>query len=370
MEIAVASGFRVVAIDAFADEETAACCDQVLTSHIDHLGFEPESLISRLRQMDLCQFCGVVYGSGFEARPQLLGALAAMLPMVGNPPHVVEQVKSSALFEAMRRLQISYPATYFSAPPTTEGMLTKIRGGCGGTHITETAHGMHLSYADCYFQERVDGTSVSILFLATVFGIEVIGFNEQWLSPDVTMPYRYGGAVGHADLSGDVKAQLVSAAEKLASAFGLRGLNSLDAIVQLNEDSKQVLVLEINPRLSASIDLYAEAQQNLFVRHVEACSAFEKAECVRLADVKRAPIVEPMPMSKAHAIVYANRDVQLASDLSWPEWVKDRPLVRGARLLIQSGHPLCTVIAVASQAASAKDLAQHRAQQILALMPS
>ncbi len=361
-------------IDAFADADTAACCSQLLTAPVDQWGFEPRPLIALINKLDLSQCCGVVYGSGFEARPNLLADLAALLPIIGNPAQVVSQVKSSVFFERLRQLNIPHPVTYFSPLSLPQEVLVKAIGGSGGSHIRhktgarDSVESVDFVDSDDYFQVCIDGTPVSLLFLASKRGIEVIGFNQQWVNPASMMPYRYGGAVGHADLSACVKAQLVSAAEKLASAFDLRGLNSLDAMVKLSNGQEQVLVLEINPRLSASIDLYAHAQQNLLMRHVSACLGFEGAGLIDVAGLIHVPAIKSQSVSKACAVVYAPRDLRIGKELSWPEWVQDRPYVTGQSVFVQSGQPLCTVHALAPSAAVAKDLAQHRVREILAMM--
>jgi predicted ATP-grasp superfamily ATP-dependent carboligase len=207
--------------------------------------------------------------------------------------------------------------------------------------------------AGFYFQREIKGVPVSLLFAADGKLARVIGFNRQLLAPSPAMPYRYGGAVGNTDLPDSIKQQLLHAAQQLTNAIGLRGLNSLDAMM----DGEQLWVLEINPRLSASFDLYQAEDLNLFELHMQACAGNSgdwfkaSAQALNLLSQK----------SKAHHVIYASYNLPLPSDLEWPEWVADRPMP-GSEILAHS--PVCTVLAEAENAESAYELIRARVKVI------
>jgi predicted ATP-grasp superfamily ATP-dependent carboligase len=125
-------------------------------------------------------------------------------------------------------------------------------------------------------------------------------------------------------------------------------------------------VLEINPRLSASFDLYEadklyEANNvalNLMNVHIQASHAAE------LLKFKAATVC------KAHAVVYAISDIVIASTFSWPAWVLDIPLLispqKEIRLL--AGEPICTVMAQAESAEKSKQLIDARLAEIQQLL--
>jgi len=126
--------------------------------------------------------------------------------------------------------------------------------------------------------------------------------------------------------------------------LALRGLNSLDFILTENE----VLVLEINPRLTATFDLY----DNLFEHHIQGCKG----------------ILMPLSAStkaKAHVIVYAAHHIRNPENFIWPDWVVDTPLDT-----VFKNQPLCTVLASAADANAAKHLAFARASQLEAQLAS
>jgi predicted ATP-grasp superfamily ATP-dependent carboligase len=237
-------------------------------------------------------------------------------------------------------------------------MVIKSIGGCGGGHIQNLDLATTTLDGTNYCQQKIEGDAVSLLFVADSLAIEPIGFNLQWLSASADAPYRYGGAAGNADFSSAVKSQLIKAANALTLAFGLRGLNSLDAIVRQNAGREQVYVLEINPRLSATLDLYTHAMSEVFEKHIRTCQGNAMTQQQKTANT----------LSKAHAIVYADQDLSVNSDIEWPKWVKDNPSSYKQTVKIESGAPVCTVIAEAATAHAAKALAQARVIDIQQLL--
>lgn len=361
VEAAVKAGFAVTAIDAFADAQTTALAEKSFAVQYGQNGFDAESLIAALDALDTGRFIGFAYGSGFEAQPALLARLAERLPLIGNSPELVAAIKNPArFFAALEQLHIPYPRVSDSiAGSDADDYLLKLVGGTGGTHIRPANARQILPAAQYYYQQKIVGSPLSILFLADKQAIAVIGFNEQWLHPSADAPYRYGGAVSHTPLPQAVKAQLVDAAQKLTHSFGLVGLNSLDAIVTADN---RVFVLEINPRLSATVDLYHYAQPDLLRWHVQVC--------LRVSNLNPQPADTQSHYSHAHAIVYATQAMMLTEPLPWPEWVVDTPSVDQLPLKISAGDPVCTVIAEAEHAAAAKKLAQCRVAIVENLLQS
>jgi predicted ATP-grasp superfamily ATP-dependent carboligase len=362
VEAAVRAGYTVTAIDAFADAETAALAKKSIALAYDRLGFDADALMAAINDLDLSHFDGFVYGSGFEAQPELLDKVAAKLPLIGNAAATVAALKTPArFFAALQQLNINYPDVTDSLPQDhANDFLLKFAGGSGGTHISAAKSQNVLLESKYYYQKKIDGLSVSLLFLANKHDVEIVGFNEQWVSPTVDAPYRYGGAVSHVMLPDHIKTLLSDAAKKLTSKFGLLGLNSLDAIV--DAENSQISVLEINPRLSATVALYNAEQQNLLERHIKACSGNHdlNQKAVHKLDLK----------CKAHAIVYAAEDIELSAAILWPDWVADKPLLNQKAMKISATEPICTVLAYADSAATAKKLAQSRVEIVENLLQS
>ena len=328
-------------------------------------GFDAEALLNALDGLDLSQFAGVAYGSGFEAQPELLANISAKLPLIGNSAGTVAAVKTPAVFfAALQRLNINYPGVCHAFPNEhVNDYLLKLAGGSGGAHIRSASSHESVLADHYYYQQKIDGQPVSLLFLANKHDIEVIGFNEQWLDPAADAPYRYGGAVSNVELSTCVQQQLIDAARKLTREFSLQGLNSLDAIVEAASND-QVFVLEINPRLSATVDLYNCAKLNLLQRHVMAGLDFNSD------DLNQQDAGQLSSEFKAHAIVYAADEIALAAQFLWPHWVTDTPLLGENVVTISAGAPVCTVCAHADSAEAAKKMAQSRLKLIQNLLQS
>src|SRR5262245_46063356 len=161
---------------------------------------------------------GLVYGSGFEDRPELLRLIARRWPLLGTGAATVARLKSPEdFFATIDRLGIAHPPTQ-SEPPARGGRwLVKKRGGAGGGHIAPSRFAK--ARADIYFQEHAAGRAVSALFVANGGEARVLGFSEQWTSPLRSRRWRYGGAVCPANLSPSLARKMTATVKKLARAY-------------------------------------------------------------------------------------------------------------------------------------------------------
>jgi predicted ATP-grasp superfamily ATP-dependent carboligase len=354
VEAAKQAGYAVTAIDGFADKQTVELADKTIVVGFDHNGFEADALLGAIQKLDASQYLGFVYGSGLDAQPELLEKIASVIPLIGNSAACVKAVKTaSSFFSTLTQCNVAYPQVVDSLIGRhADGYLSKFAGGCGGTHIKLVSKDDELA-VNHYYQQHVDGRSVSLLFLANGMQVEVVGFNEQWISPCSEMPFRYGGAVSHLVLSPSIQQQLMEAARRLTKAFGLVGLNSLDALVQ----DDIVYVLEVNPRLSATVDLYENTESSLLSLHVQ-------AGLRQLNNVSH--FNQLAAQSKAHAIVYAPFDMIIPASFDWPDWAVDTPCHDSQEVMV--GVPICSVLAKADDADTAKQLAQTRVKMLLNLL--
>lgn len=344
VEAAVKAGYDVIAIDAFVDidvEKLAQKCFQVALVENQ---LDGNQLIAILDNLNLQHIVGFCYGAGFERHSNLLAKINKRLRVLGNPPSVIDHCKLPAKFFAIcKQLHIAFPEVAYKAPLVGKDWLAKRVGGSGGGHIKLFDDASVSLSADTYYQKRLQGMPISCLFLASKHGVDIIGVNEQWFDSSNTEPFRYGGAVSHADINPKANLRLVEYVKQLADAFDLIGINSCDAIC----DGEQVYVLEINPRLSASMDLYRN--NNLMEKHIAASLMTLEASEIALVVNKET--------SFAHQIVYATHPLKIKNDIIWPEWVRDIP---NAGNQLYEGMPVCTVIAEAETAAHAKTLVADR----------
>jgi predicted ATP-grasp superfamily ATP-dependent carboligase len=350
---AIEAGYQVTAIDGFADQQTVDLTHVAILVAYNEYGFNATALLGEIAKLDATQYLGFVYGSGFEAQPDLLEAISGTIPLIGNVSSSVKAVKTPARFFATLKLaNIAHPKTYLQ--PTMDplaGYLQKFSGGCGGTHIKIVTDKVSRFENNRYYQEKIEGQPVSLLFLACANKIAPVGFNEQWISSTTAMPFRYGGAVSQIKLNLSLQQQMIEAAKVLTQQFNLVGLNSLDGIVQ----DDIFYVLEINPRLSASFDLYAtdSVEQNLMDLHIQA--SLNHNLLLTMDIDKSVPVI---PRSKACVVIYAIEDMSISATFAWPDWVIDCPYSQDKNddIRLLAGQPICSVVAQADDAGVAKEI--------------
>jgi predicted ATP-grasp superfamily ATP-dependent carboligase len=344
-------GFVPLVADFFGDQDTIA----VAAAHVrlrDGLerGMRSDNILPALESLAARQEpAGIVYGTGFEDRPELISSIRRRWKLLGNPPEVVARAKDPlGLSKLCCGNGIAHPDISLSPPSGPHNWLRKRKGGAGGQHIRAAVNDGDARDGTFYYQRRVDGTPTSALFLAEENRALVLGFSAQWSSPASEQPFRYGGAVQPASLARTAIEAMTETVQKLAAGLSLVGLNSADFLV----DERGIQFLEINPRPGATLDIFEPVDDSLFAMHIAACGNILPA---------KAPCFE---RARASAIVYAERDIAAFPMLDWPHWAADRPAI-GSR--IARGDPLCTVFACATGAAEARALAERRIAMILSL---
>ncbi|HHH45017.1 MAG TPA: ATP-grasp domain-containing protein [Gammaproteobacteria bacterium] len=315
----------VTVLDVFCDVDT-----QVWANSVNRVGSLSGGIeFRRLPEMAdrLCpprRCAGVVYGAGFEACPQVLSVLSERRELFGNEAQVLADICTpKKFFSTLAQLGVPFPEVRFRRPSSPHGWLAKRAGASGGMHVQEARRtsGQH----GCYYQRRVPGRVMSLLFLANGRAADVVGVSELWNAGIASAPYGYGGAVSHQRVSASLYKDFRQLVYTLTRQWNLRGLNGVDLVV----DGNDFKVLEVNARPTATAELYDyESRRSLFRQHLDAC---------RGAALSRRYRVERM---YAHRVIYAQRDFSIPHEFSWPNWCSDRP---AAGTDIRRGEPVCTV---------------------------
>lgn len=347
---AARGGHRVVVLDYFADRDSALHSVECRVVALPTaLRFDRGRLLESAAQLAPAHTSpGLVYGSGFENRTGLLRDLASGRRLFGNRPDVVRAVKDpKRLFPLLTHLGIEYPETRLALPPRPSGWLAKRAGSAGGTGVRLARESSHR--AGTYYQRLERGRVLSALFLANGRRAAVLGFNRQWTAtvrPE--LPFQFGGAVGSVNLPRGVARQVSAGLDRLVAATGLVGLNGLDFILADGRWS----VLEVNPRPTATVELYdPDYPQGLFDWHLRACAG-------ELPD--RVPMTRA---ARALAVVHAAEPWESPEVLTLPGWCRDLPR---PGLSLSPGDPVCTVHAAAANPRAALQLLDLRRDRLQA----
>lgn len=342
-----AAGFRPIVLDAFADLDTreAALRWRRVPVRPDWR-WRRGPLLAAAERLAPAPI-PLVWASGFERAPELLAELARGRPLWGTPPAVIRALKNPLAFaRAARHLGLVHPTTRTTPPSDATGWLCKRRGAAGGGHV-RWATATRPEGRGWYWQRHAPGRPVSALVAGTGAAAVVLGFSEQWPVPG--RHFRFAGAAVPARCPDLARTRLGEAAMALARHYGIRGLASVDALV----DGDQVTVLEVNPRPGASLDAYEQAcGTSLFGLHREACAG-------------RLPTAPATRAAAGSAIVMAPKAVRVPQGFAWPSWTADRT-PGGA--FIRGGAPVCTVLAKAGDIAMVRERLLEREALILGLL--
>ena len=339
------AGYRPFVADLFCDSDTVALSERAVRIPGSlQAGIDGRHLVATLTEMAGGEEPeALVYGSGFESRPELLDELARHFPLAGSPAGTVRRVKDPEILAAdCTALGIPHPPFRWDAPPDPENWMIKKVGGAGGSHVRRARDAA--ATPGSYFQRFIRGRSISALFIGDGRSARIVGFSRQWASPIPAAPYRYGGAVRLKRFDTRQAETIGGWLSGLAARTGLIGLCSADFI----RAGDGFHLVEVNPRPGATLDLFDSEQAPLLKAHLNAGKG-ETAPLPRFAD------------SMASMIVYARRATEQFPAIAWPDWASDRQMP-GTRLL--SGDPVCTAFARGPNAAAARRAVVELARQL------
>jgi predicted ATP-grasp superfamily ATP-dependent carboligase len=320
------AGLKPLVIDIFVDRDTqqyaeafkrvSSLSETQLTSVVDHF----------IQRYGVTH---VIYGSGFEYYPESLRYLDNKLIVLGNSIDTFLRTQDkSDFFSSLDKLSIPYPEVCFVAPNNQAGWLVKPIQGQGGLGIQRYRPKQQVRSL-VYWQKFQAGAQYSVLFLADGKSAQMIGFNTQWtIDLGEGREFIFSGIINSCELLNEDKERITDWLHKLACEFRLKGLNSLDFI----QADDKIFVLEINPRPSASMQLY---DADLLSRHIKS---------------SQGQLTDYAPSKKGYTgyqIVYAKQDITIPYAFEWPNGCMDLPEFG---VTYRTGEPVCSIIAHQKQA--------------------
>jgi uncharacterized protein len=359
-ESAARAGFRVTAIDAFADIDQHPS----VTAHSLPRTFSAHAAAQAGRGVE-CD--AVTYLSSFENHPKAVATLARGRILWGNPPAVLRRVRDPlALARALRERGFAVPAVRSGNPgtlepgnPGTSWLLKPVSSG-GGRRVRRWSPGTRVPRG-CYLQEFVEGMPGSVVFAAARGRSVPLGISRQLVGDHAfgATGYQYCGSLLMPYDDTDSEAVALSAA--VAGEFGLAGVNGIDFISR----GGRAYAVEVNPRWSASMELVELAYGiSVFGAHAAACARGQLPDFDLSAAGCGAQVL-------GKAVVFARQDVVIGDTSAWlpaapaPPALRDIPRA-GER--IAGGRPVCTVFASGDGVAECHAALVERARQVYAAL--
>ncbi len=360
-QAAVRSGWRVAAVDLFADADLQAICRTWQVSPGDY----PQGLIEAARQAPPGPWA---YCGGLENHPDVISAISSQRELLGVDAKWLNRLRNPYGFA--HQLQYwGFPSTTLMAQnaiPDAGRWLLKPKHSSGGRNIRQYGVPPYpVSDNQHYWSRWIDGVPQSAAYLFAGEEVRLLGVTEQLIGTPWTGGggYLYCGNMGPLEISDDTLEQFVMLGECLAKVGLLRGLVGVDVV---QDSAGRIHPLEINPRYTASMELFERAQGMPLIQwHIKACR--EGSLWNDSVDYRTDSLVQ------GKAILYARQSVQIErtfdqwcreqnGDRTWPV-LADLPVV-GTE--VAAGHPLLTVFASGGCAEETRYALRQRAEQIYA----
>jgi uncharacterized protein len=249
--------------DFFADRDLAATCPVARVGpDEDGQGFE------RVAHAAPCN--AWLYTGPLENHPGLVERLSRTMPLHGTGPLALRAVRDPLqIADVLRRQGLDSPDVRLSPqglPRDGTWMVKPLASG--GGRLVRLLDDRPLSFSEpCYYQRRVEGPSLSALFIADHGTAELIGVTRQRVGAPGS-PFAYRGSIGPWIPSYELSSRLRAVGHTLASSFVLAGWFGVDFI--LRDD--RPWPVEVNPRYVASIEVLELAMgRSLMAEHLRAC---------------------------------------------------------------------------------------------------
>jgi uncharacterized protein len=313
----------------------------------------------------------IIYTGGLENHPEVVSELAVNRALWGNPLEVLDRVRDPHVINRILNATGRCPGLVPQGDPCpgTGRWLRKPLRSSSGFGIRFAAPNEPTSPSH-YFQEFIEGSSLSTLFISTGKDVDgnnqthLLGITEQligqtWLH---AKPFAYCGNIGPIPLQNEVVMSLCRSASKLSRDTGLRGLWGIDFILS----DGIPFPVEVNPRYTAAIEIL-ELGLGLSCMSLHR-DCFEKTSfSTKLIESK------DCSMLVGKAIYYAPHHINIPHSGPWDEdlagafdpWrVPAYADIPEAGSIIEAGFPVLTLFAKGSTATDCIRGLQSRAEEL------
>ncbi len=378
-ESAVRDGLVPFCVDMFGDADLLRLLNDVSGDHrnlfrqIGSFDETPDAL------RDVPSNVPLLVTGGIENDCDLLRTLAQSRPLLGHPPDVISDLRNpTRLFPTMVRYGVTVP----SWQPTVDGenfdehgWLQKSFRSAGGLGVSWLARDMNaqsqtkLPQRGSYLQQFLSGPTASATFFADdESATQLIGVSLQISgASEVFAPeFHFAGNLGPLAVADQLRWQIEHAGQVITKQWSVTGLFGIDFVVH----DGRVFVLEVNPRVTASHELYEQtnAEQPGHVAMQIAAAAPKASQTFAPARARH----DATNGGLLRFVVYADEDVTLTEPVHArmlqkccrtdrpppPAWLADVPRA-GAQLPAKT--PLCSVYLRLAEGAKWKNLSHPAA---------
>ena len=340
LESARRAGFDPLGIDLFGDWDTRNAGPCIKANSLDEI---PGILQQNVRD-DWCLAGGLerhldrLFSGDLES--SFLGTALDGLKLLTDIPRLAQTIVSNGF---------RFPTINFdpSCPPGL--WIRKPLLASGGHGIEWARQGLPRSQHQ-YFQTWIAGKTISAAFVTDSRGTRLIGTTLQLLGRELeteNRPFAYAGSIGPLQLETERESQFLDFGRKIGQAISLRGVWGADFVCRGDE----FVVVDINPRLTASCDIYERAQpgQPIAELHVQACR--DPADCPRTkATATGGP--EDLVSGIGKAIVFSPHNHPIKINIEDHQYLaecyqRDQPAkvadIPMPGTIIPANSPMCTI---------------------------
>jgi predicted ATP-grasp superfamily ATP-dependent carboligase len=258
---AIRLGLQPVCVDLFADLDLASACPVTPVELVEY----PDALADLAETLAPTAW---LYTGAIENRPDLVDRISRRHFLLGNSGSTLRAVRDPiALASAVRRGGLVAPEVRIDPEglPVDGSWLIKPLASAAGRGIHPWS-GSPGALGRVYFQERVDGLPMAVLYVADGSGTRCLGITRQFVGrPGNRFAYR--GSLGPWPVESEVQRKIEALGRTIAGSFGLVGLFGIDLILV----NGQPWPIEVNPRYTASVEVLEWATgTSLLLEHLRA----------------------------------------------------------------------------------------------------
>lgn len=349
VQSAIRGGMATLAADRFVDADLLEACPSAI--RIDDY---PDGLVRAIRAFSGSAWC---YVGGLENRPDLIERLAGVGPLAGSPASAARRVRDPDWLAARcSSAGCPMPETHRSPDglPLDGRFLLKPLGRAGG-HGIAAWRGGEPPPGPSIWQRLIAGAPCSAAFVTDretttllMTTRQLIGWHPTRSGPSEMESFAWTGATTF-DPGSPVADAVAMLGRCIAAEAGLVGLFGIDFLI---DDRGAVVPIEVNPRPTASMELWDRATGSSHAAaHVAACGLDIIGMPVESAAVGRMP-------ARVHgkAVLFAREPIRVSAR-THSAWLRLRESYRDARgfsgvadipaagIAIGPGRPVLTVFA-------------------------